>query len=59
MTMCRVEAWYCPTYLVVNTCVLCQQAWSAINSRAAPLLQAVPLLQTPIDFIRRQFENPR
>ena len=35
------------------------QAWSAINSRAAPLLQAVPLLRVPIDFMRRQFENPR
>ncbi|BDA49740.1 hypothetical protein COCOBI_14-3600 [Coccomyxa sp. Obi] len=36
-----------------------RQAWAVLAEKASPVLQAVPLLQTPINFIKRGFTNPR
>ena len=38
--------------------LLLLQVWGMIADKTRPVLQAVPLLRVPIDFVRRAFDNP-
>ena len=38
------------------TCAL--QVWQLIAGRVQPVLQAVPMLRMPIDFVKRAFDHP-
>ena len=35
------------------------QVWQIIADKTRPVLQAVPMLRIPIDFVKRSFDQPR
>lgn len=37
----------------------CMQVWGIIAEKTRPVLQMVPMLRMPIDFVKRSFDNPR
>ena len=35
------------------------QVWQIIADKTRPVLQAVPMLRIPLDFVKRSFDQPR